>query len=176
MKEFPDRVTLCDDGVYRWSYAKDPSAGMAGYRTMIVTCAVIGVVVFLVFAILETALMVFGLLVLLGMVLLPALAWRLFGRIPENRILGRYEMAPDHIAMPGYSGGPALFERVDAVALYRDRDRIDVHTAGAGTRHVYVRPADYDLVLDYILGRVPDEAEVVIEGDDWTDRSPRGGY
>ena len=164
MKEFPDRVTLCDDGIYRWSYAKDPSADRTVYRTMIVICTVIGVLIFLMMAILETALMIFGLLVLLGMVLLPALAWRLFGRIPENRILGRYEMAPDHIARPGYSGG-AAFALVDAVTLFRDRDRIDLRTANARTSHIYVRPTDYDLVLDYILDRVPDEAEVVIEGD-----------
>ena len=150
MSQFTDRVTLGEDGAYRWRYDLKKNGNSAPMETMVKVCAAIGVPIALImlamtwqFDPLQAALIALGFLVL--MVGLPALVWKLMPPDPM------FKMDETQIqAWPkGKTSGIHRFEGVRDVAFEPDLDRITLRWR-VDRLEVYVPSEDYDFVREFI--------------------------
>ena len=156
---FPKRLQQGDDGAYRWTYDIKAQGNRAPARTMVFICAAIFVPIALImlfmtwqYGELQALLFCLGLLALgVG---LPALIWVL---LPQN---ASYKMTGEYIeAWPkGRGNNIHRYEGVRRVTMEPRIDRIRLKWAVTGL-DVYVPREDYAFVRDYILERVPQEAE-----------------
>ena len=160
IRQFPDRVTRGEDGVYRWVYRMNPRRNK---HSLIIMGEV-----FLIMAVLSTiALLIVGpptrdlspwsmpLMVsalLLGMFLLIAGILFLAGDDPLPFSMDEEKI----ITYRSKTAGPHTFERMRKVKLLPQYDAIRL---GLGVV-LYVPAEDYEDVKAFILDRLPSDADV----------------
>lgn len=159
--EFPDRVTKCEDGVYRWKYRMNPRRNK---HSLIIMGEV-----FLIMAILSTvALLIVGspnpgkmsdwdfpLMVdalFLGMFLLIAGILFLVGDDPLPFSMDEEKI----ITYRSKTAGPHTFARMRKVKLLPQYDAIRL---GLGVV-LYIPPEDYEEVKAFLLAHLPPDADV----------------
>ncbi len=176
---YPDRVTLCEDGQYRWSYVLNREQSRYYYRHMLKVCAIVAAVI----AAIVTVLLVtevwelpfllryypeqagrmllqrlrgsgeFLWLLLLppvGIVGLPALLGRFMMNGGERY---RYEMDGEYIRHKNASKGGDTWIRFDRVVdMTNDGDTLLLQTRYM-THRVYVPAADMETVKRYVAER-----------------------
>ena len=156
---FPDRVTLYDDGAYRWSYSIRAHGNNASMRFMLGICAAVFLpiaVIMLVmtwsYGALQAVLYAAGLTA--AGILLPLLVWKLLPPDPAFRMTEEFiEAWPK-----GRGNNIHHYKGVQRVTLRPDIDRIGLRWR-FGALHVYVPPEDYDFVKEFVLAHVPEDAE-----------------
>lgn len=156
---FPDHVAQGSDGAYRWTYDTKAQRNSAPFKTMVFISAAVFVPVALIMLFMTWQ---YGalqaLLVCLGMLAigvgLPALIWALLPPNPSFKMTGEYiESWPK-----GKGNNIHRYEGVRRVTMEPRVDRIRLKWAVTGL-DVYVPRESYAFVRDYILERVPGDAE-----------------
>ncbi len=158
---FPKHVTEESEGVYRWTYKLKENGNNAPLRTMVRICLAVSLPITLIMlvltwqydppiALLSTACL------FAGMVLLPALLWKLMPPDPSFRMdAEQIESWPK-----GKGNNIHSFKGVRRVVLRPDIDRIRLRWTVTGL-DVYVPKDDYEFVTDFILAHIPERAEVL---------------
>ena len=148
---FPDRVTLCEDGQYRWSYVLTPEQGRFYYRQLLRYCAVIGGMIALImlgvmYDMLGSAW--WSILLFLGLMIgMPALVGLLIINGGEVR---RYEMDQEHLRHKhATKGGDAwiCFRKIREMSVEGD---IFIIKEGITTYRIHVPAEDVAFVKRYI--------------------------
>ena len=152
---FPDRVTLCEDGRYRWSYVLTPEQGRFYYWQMLRYCAVIGGMIALImlgvmYDMLGSAW--WSILLFLGLMIgMPALVGLLIINGGEVR---RYEMDQECLRHKhATKGGDALvrFKKIREMSAEGD---ILIIKEGITTYRIHVPAEDVAFVKRYIEDRM----------------------
>lgn len=156
---FPDHVAQGSDGAYRWTYDTKAQRNSAPIKTMVFISAAVFVPVALImlfmtwqYGALQALLFCLGLLAIgVG---LPALIWAL---LPPNH---SFKMTEEYIESwpKGKGNNIHRYEGVRRVTMEPRVDRIRIKWAVTGL-DVYVPRESYAFVRDYILERVPKDAE-----------------
>ncbi len=153
--DFPDRVTLYDDGAYRWTYDTRANHNSSQYETMVRICLVVSLPIAVIMLVMtwqygaaQALLSVLGLLALT--VGLPALIWKLSPVNPSFRM-----SATEIEAWPkGRSRHLHTFDTLRGVQMCSERDLIRLRWA-LGGMDVYVPAEDFRLVADFIAAHAP---------------------
>ena len=151
---YPDRITLCEDGRYRWSYVLNKEQSRYYYRMMIKICSIVGGVIT------AAMLVMCSFLTLSG----PAVMWSILG-IPAGIIglpalLGyflmnggetwQYEMDQEYIRHKhAQKGGDAWirFDRIQELTIEGD---VFIIREGITTYRVHVPTQDIPFLKQYI--------------------------
>lgn len=158
---FGGRVALCDDGAYRWTYDIKANGNDDLFRFMVGVCLAVCAPIALIMLVLiwqygaaQALLSVGGFLALT--VLLPMLIWKLLPMDPSFR------MDETEIETWPKGRGQNIFDfrSVRRVEMRPDVDLIKLRFR-LGALRVYAPREDYEMVREYILARVPREAEVL---------------
>ena len=157
--DFPHRLQRGDDGAYRWTYAQRAQGNRTPIETMVKVCAAVFVPIAVVMLFMTwsygagQALLFTGGMLLMG-VGLPTLIWLL---APPNL---SFKMTGEYIKSwpKGRGNNIHRYEGVRRVTMEPRVDRIRLKWAVTGL-DVYVPREDYAFVRDYILERVPKDAE-----------------
>ena len=153
--EYPDRVTLCEDGQYRWSYILSREQSRWQYRQMIRITSLVAAVITVILLIMgngsltrDPSIALFFLCVpVVSIVGLPALIGWFFMRGGERY---RYEMDEQYIRQKNATkGGDAWIRlrKVESVSV--DGDVFSIK-AGISTYRVHVPHEDVPFVREYI--------------------------
>lgn len=162
MGYYPPRVTLCDDGIYRWSCEMDRSTNGAPFWGMIKVCAIIGCVILIPCLLLGGFMILMGLIVLAGMVILPVLAWLLLYHFSGDSSIERFEMNDEYVTLVlRKQRGITKLSNVRKVKVFPVSGLIELHSFGL-INHISVPDEDFDFVKEFILSRVPEKAEIEI--------------
>ncbi len=158
---FPRKVQQGDDGAYRWTYDTKAQGNSQPRKTMVFISAAVFVPIALImlfmtwqYGELQALLFCLGLLAIgVG---LPALIWVLLPPNPSFKMTEAYiESWPK-----GKGNNIHHYEGVRRVTMEPRVDRIRLKWAVTGL-DVYVPREDYAFVRDYILERVPADAEKI---------------
>lgn len=161
IRMFPDRVTRCDDGVYRWTYRMNPRRNK---HIPFIMAKVYGSIGFLAAAALLVVgspnpqtmsdwampLMVLG--VFLGLFLLTYGILYLMGDDPIPFAMDEKKVT----TFRGKGAGPFSFDRVRRVRFLLQHDAIRL---AFGTV-IYVPKEDYDAVRTFLLERLPPNVDI----------------
>lgn len=156
---FPDHVAQGSDGAYRWTYDTKAQRNRAPIKTMVFISAAVFVPVALIMLFMtwqygELQALLFCLGMLAIGVGLPALIWALLPPNPSFKMTEEYiESWPK-----GKGNNIHRYEGVRRVTMEPRVDRIRIKWAVTGL-DVYVPRESYAFVRDYILERVPKDAE-----------------
>lgn len=145
--DYPDRVTLCEDGVYRWRYTLSREQAKEHFHAMIgISLAVTTVIALIMFALIGTQVLLYLLILYAMMVGLPALiGWLTLGW--DTRC---YEMDDEYIRHKhATKGGDAFigFKRIKDISVDKNAFWIK---SGITTYTVYVPPEDMAFMKSYI--------------------------
>ena len=156
---FPKRLQQGDDGAYRWTYDMKAQGNRTPMRAMVFICAAVFVPIALIMLFMtwqygELQALLFCLGMLAIGVGLPALIWVLLPPNPSFKMTEEYiESWPK-----GKGNNIHRYEGVRRVTMEPRVDRIRIKWAVTGL-DVYVPRESYAFVRDYILERVPKDAE-----------------
>ena len=149
------------DGVYSWSYRLDTSVPNPVFRSMLIVCGIIGLVMCVASAFMGMILI--GLILLAGMVGLPAIGWIIMSRLTGGHTTESYRMTDRYVwVSTAYKKHHFYYGEIRDVILRPEEDLIELHTFALAVVHVFVGREDYEFVRDYILARVrnrPAQAE-----------------
>ena len=157
---FPPRVTLYDDGAYRWTYDTQAHHNSSQYESMIHVCLAvflpIGIIMLVMtwqYGAVQALLSVISVMALA--VGLPALIWKLSPVNPSFR-MSKTEIE----AWPkGKSRHLHAFDTLRGVQMHSERDLIRLRWTFGGM-DVYVPTEDYRLVADFIAAHAPAGVEI----------------
>ena len=159
---FTREVTRGEDGVYRWIYDADMSTQGAAFGSMVKVCAIIGALIAAACAFMGTEMFLIGLIVLAGMVGLPALTWVIMYRGKNAKQSMWYEMSEEKLRVPGiYRAGNQTVENstgygaIRSVSVRPGQNLIELRTVTMTLFQVYVRTEDFNFVKEYIISRAP---------------------
>ena len=161
IRMFPDRVTRCDDGVYRWTYRMNPRRNkhipfiMAKVYGSMGVLAAVGLLIVgspnpMTMSRWDMPLMVLGLF--LGLFLLTAGILYLMGDDPIPFAMDEEKVT----TFQGKYSGPHTFSRVRRVRLLPQYDAIRL-TLGVT---LYIPPEDYDMVKAFLLEHLPQNVNI----------------
>ena len=154
---YPDRITLCEDGRYRWSYVLNREQGRYYYRMMIKICSIVGGVITAAMLVMCSFLSSPGpavwwsiLAVPAGLIGLPALlGWFLM----NGGETWQYELDREYIRHKhAAKGGDALiwFDRIRDLRIEGD---VFIIKEGITTHRVHVPREDIPFLKQYIEKR-----------------------
>lgn len=153
MGEFPDRVTLGEDGSYRWRYDLKAHHNTAPMEMMVKISLAVGVPIALIMLVLtwqygplQATLSSLGMLAML--VLLPTLIWKLLPPDPMFRM----DEAQIEAWPKGRSSGIYAFKGLTEVTPDPGVDRIILRWR-VTRLEVYVPPEDYEFVKAFLMER-----------------------
>ena len=157
--EWPERVTMGSDGVYRWTCETDREIERRSYKITMWVCG--GIVLFLVFlgTLMDRETLIITLACGAVVMVIAALVCWLFDRLPGT-LRERYEMAEDYIRIATNPKGSAWFTypRIRRVTVRRDRLELKKRIVSVP---VFVPHEDFGFVRDYILRRVSEDTEII---------------
>ncbi len=155
--EYPNRITLCEDGQYRWSYVLSKEQSRFNYRMMIEICSIIGVLIAGIMAFMFGSMLSHDpslwwsiAAVLTGMIGLPALLGYFLMNGGE---VYQYEMDQEYIRHKhATKGGDAWirFKKIRDMTVNGDVFMIKI---GITTYRVYVPNEDKSFLKQYIEER-----------------------
>lgn len=103
MDNYPSRVTLFDDGVYRWSYDMDMWHNLFLFKLLMKVMGIIGGFIFVVFAVLlgssNAKALVYIALGIVGLGALAALIYAICAAVMHGRYRLRFEMDDSAVAL-----------------------------------------------------------------------------
>ena len=145
--DYPERVTLCDDGQYRWRCTLSREQAKSHYEDMIAISVIITTVISLIMLILIGWQVWWGVLMLYALIVgLPALiGWLTLGFDTRS-----YEMDEEYIRHKHATKGGDAFIRFKAIKAMRVSGNAFTIKAGITTYSVYVPPEDVAFVREYI--------------------------
>ena len=158
--EYPDRVTLQDDGSYRWECATEKAYERKSYTITMKVCIGISLFVLVygtilsvmfhqspwIYILSDAAFLLIAFLICLGMDRLPGNAREIY-HLTDTYIRSGY----------GRSGASFSFNRTREVIV--SEKYIELKGKFGGPR-IYVPAEDMTFVRDYILKRLPGEANI----------------
>ena len=145
--EFPQRVTLCDDGQYRWRVTLSREQAKSHYEDMIAVTVIVTTVISLIMLIVIGWQAWWGVLMMYAlMVGLPAL----IGHLTLGFDTRSYEMDGEYIRHKHATRGGDAFIRFKAIKAMRVSGNAFTIQAGITTYTVYVPPEDVAFVREYI--------------------------
>ena len=156
MEEYPDRITLKDDGMYHWRYQLSKEQAREHWITMIWICTIVTTVVAVIMTMLIGLKEVWPYLLLLyGMLVgLPAL----IGYLTLGWDSRSYTMDEECIRHKhATKGGDAFIFYKKVKEAYVERNAFTIKE-GITTYTVYVPPEDVRFMKDYLKKRIPPEA------------------
>ena len=166
--EYPARVTLDEDGFYRWSVEMNKKQSNEQFKFMVKVCCIITFMILGIMALVSMNtryfkdIMLSGLGLIVGMVLLPMGIWKLMERLPPSTSM-RFEMNDEYLKHVGNSGkdsGWATFKSVRRIIVRRDTHMIWLKSTLTGVQ-VFVPKEDYSFVLHYIQEKTKGRAETL---------------
>ena len=154
---YPERVTLCEDGHYRWSYKLSREQSRFYYRKMVKICAIVGGAVTLVtfavfYEMLRRSPEIWWFLVMpfIGIVGLPALIGHL---VMNGGEVNRYEMDEECIRHKNAAKGGDAWVRFSKIQeMTVDGDDFDIKE-GITTYRIHVPTEDVAFVKQFIEDR-----------------------
>ncbi|MBQ8954722.1 MAG: hypothetical protein IJ048_11460 [Clostridia bacterium] len=150
--EYPERVTLCEDGVYRWKYQLSREQALAHWREMVVICTIVSTVI----AVIMLAMI--GLsalwLILLGIYGLCDALPALIGYLILGWDSRSYEMDEQAIRHKHATKGGDAFIIFEKIKDMRVSAGVFTIKEGITTYTVYVPYEDAEFVRRYIRERM----------------------
>ena len=155
--EYPDRITLCEDGSYRWSYVLSREQSRFHYRMMIRICSVVGGLIALIMALMSGSMLSDD----------PSLWWSIAavpaGIIGLPALLGyflmnggevyQYEMDQEYIRHKHATKGGDAWIRFKKIRDLTVNGDVFVIQEGITTYRVYVPSEDKSFLKRYIEER-----------------------
>lgn len=155
--EYPDRITRCDDGQYRWAYRLNREQSRFYYRQMLKICSIVAgaitlvtVIMFLPMLSRSPELWWFMALPLVGTVGLPALLGHFLMNGGERY---RFEMDEEYIRHKNASKGGDAYIRFSKIQEMTVDGEMLIIKAGVTTYRVYAPEADIPFLKQYIEDR-----------------------
>ena len=145
--EYPERVTLCEDGVYRWRYTLSREQAKTHYVDMIAIAVLITTVISLIMLVAIGWQVWWGVLLLYAFIVgLPALiGWLMLGFDTRS-----YEMDEEYIRHKHATKGGDAFAPIKKMKGMRVQGNV-FRIMGTITEYtVYVPPEDVEFVKAYI--------------------------
>ncbi|MBR3504562.1 MAG: hypothetical protein IKO07_10045 [Clostridia bacterium] len=159
--EYPSRVTLGEDGFYRWSYEVDMSAKGAVYESVMKVLGIIAICVAASAFLMPSEARWIVALPAGGMMIVPALFWLVFYRGKAARQRMRYAMNEEKIHIPGlYKSEDTAFPSILGVSAQPAQNMIELRTAAMTLIQVFAPEEDFEFVRDYIINHVSPLANV----------------
>ncbi len=155
--DYPDRITRCSDGQYRWSYRLNREQSRFYYRQMIRVCAIIAGVITFVAVILfsdmlsrEPELWWMMVLPAIGIVGLPALLGHFMMKGGE---VNRYEMDETYLRQKNATKGGDTWIRFSKIRELTVDGDVFIIREGITTYRIHVPEADGAFLKEYIESR-----------------------
>lgn len=155
--DYPDRITRCSDGQYRWSYRLNREQSRFYYRQMIRVCATVAGVITAVAVILfsdmlsrEPELWWMMVLPAIGIVGLPALLGHFMMKGGE---VNRYEMDETYLRQKNATKGGDAWIRFSKIRELTVDGDVFIIREGITTYRIHVPEADGAFLKEYIESR-----------------------
>ncbi len=153
------RITLDESGTYRWKGTVDVSYEHKTYRIVFGVCGgICGAYLILSWLMAREY---FGLILLISLVVAAVCGGVCFlFELNAGRRRQAYLMTEDCITFgSGKTANPFFFKSIKKAVIHTNRNMIELYTP-VGSGPVFVPHADFGLVRDHILHRLPETAEV----------------
>ena len=158
---YPDRVTLGEDGVYRWRCAVSTEGRRRTAGIVLGVCGGVCLVILVMAALTDRKMLPATLLSCLGAMALVGLITWLADRLGSGA-RQPYEMSGEYVRFVGVGRSDARFRYPDVrrLTIREDQCRIDVKGLVVPAPF-FVPREDFSLVMNYILRRLPETVEIV---------------
>ena len=153
------------DGKYCWTYMMNRLRNTYPLLGMLRISGWVGVAAFLAVYFLRGwtsgRSTIVPLLVGFGITFLPVLFWFLNALIKGKQALFRFEMDDDKIRVipENQAEKDVIFSAVQSGKIWQRYDTIELHAEGTKVP-VYIPEADFTFIRDYILDRIPEDADI----------------